>query len=75
MILEDGAFNSPGAHPCLKFDKGKLREFVIASGETTATDRDLTVTQKDIRSIQLAKVFNLSANSEFQDLFVKNFNF
>ena len=55
VVLEDGAFNPQGTHPGLKSDKGKLREFVIASGEATATGRDLTVTQKDIRSIQLAK--------------------
>jgi len=55
VVLEDGAFNPQGTHPGLKFDKGKLREFVIASGEATATGRKLTVTQKDIRSIQLAK--------------------
>jgi uncharacterized 2Fe-2S/4Fe-4S cluster protein (DUF4445 family) len=55
VVLEDGAFNPQGTHPGLKVDKGKLREFVIASGEATATGRDLTVTQKDIRSIQLAK--------------------
>jgi len=55
VVLEDGAFNPQGTHPGLKFDKGKLMEFVIAPGEATATGRDLTVTQKDIRSIQLAK--------------------
>ncbi|MCP3954966.1 MAG: DUF4445 domain-containing protein, partial [Desulfobacterales bacterium] len=55
VVLEDGAFNSQIAHPGFKFDNGKLREFVIASGEVTATGRDLTVTQKDIRAIQLAK--------------------
>jgi len=55
VVLEDGAFNPQGTHPGLKFDKGKLKEFVIASGEATATGHDLTVTQKDIRSIQLAK--------------------
>ena len=55
VVREDGAFNSRGTHQGLKFDKGKLREFVIAPGEATATGRDLTVIQKDIRSIQLAK--------------------
>ena len=55
VVLEDGAFNPQGAQPGLKFDKGKLREFVIAPGEATATGSKLTVTQKDIRSIQLAK--------------------
>jgi uncharacterized 2Fe-2S/4Fe-4S cluster protein (DUF4445 family) len=55
VVLEDGAFNPRSAHPGLKVDKGKLKKFVIASGEATATGRDLTVTQKDIRAIQLAK--------------------
>ncbi len=55
MVLEDGAFNRQGAHPGFKLDNGKLKEFVIASGGATATGRDLTVTQKDIRAIQLAK--------------------
>ena len=55
VVLEDGAFNPQGVHPGLKLDKGKLRKFMIAPGEATATGRDLTVTQKDIRSIQLAK--------------------
>ncbi|MBW2657672.1 MAG: DUF4445 domain-containing protein [Deltaproteobacteria bacterium] len=55
VVLEDGAFNPQGTHPGLKLDKGKLKKFVIAYGEATATGRDLIVTQKDIRSIQLAK--------------------
>ncbi len=55
VILKSGAFNHECKYPGLQFDtKGSLK-FVIAAGETTTTGRELTITQKDIRSVQLAK--------------------
>ncbi len=55
VILESGAFNHACKYPGLQFDNKGPPKFVIAAGETTATGRELTIIQKDIRSVQLAK--------------------
>jgi len=55
IILESGAFNLACQYPGLQFDNKGPPKFVLASGDTTATGRELTILQKDIRSVQLAK--------------------
>lgn len=55
VILESGAFNHACKYPGLQFDNKGPPEFVIASGETTATGREIKIIQSDIRSVQLAK--------------------
>jgi uncharacterized 2Fe-2S/4Fe-4S cluster protein (DUF4445 family) len=56
IILPDGGFdpNQP-AHERLVYEDGRPRKFVIARPEETAIGRAITVSLKDIRSIQLAK--------------------
>lgn len=55
VILESGAFNHTCRYPGLRCDGKNPAEFVIATSETSATGSELTITQKDIRSVQLAK--------------------
>ena len=55
VVLGSGAFNPECKYPGLRFDNRRPTEFIIASGQSTATGREITIIQKDIRSIQLAK--------------------
>jgi len=54
IIDHRGRFNRQIKTPRLRWNKGEV-EFVIAWEHETATGKKITVTQKDIREIQLAK--------------------
>ena len=54
IIDQRGGFNRRIETPRLRENDGEV-EFVIAWGHETATGKEITVTQKDIREIQLAK--------------------
>lgn len=55
LIKKDGSFNTTLNSPRLRLDKDEKPEFVIAWAYETAINQDITVTQKDVRAIQLAK--------------------
>jgi uncharacterized 2Fe-2S/4Fe-4S cluster protein (DUF4445 family) len=55
VILPSGNVNPELDHKRVVFDDGRPRKFVIAWPEETALNRSITVSLKDIRSIQLAK--------------------
>ncbi|MBN1628264.1 MAG: DUF4445 domain-containing protein [Thermoleophilia bacterium] len=55
VILPSGAFNPELSHERVVLEDGRPRKFVIAKPEETAIGRAITVSLKDIRSIQLAK--------------------
>jgi uncharacterized 2Fe-2S/4Fe-4S cluster protein (DUF4445 family) len=56
IVLSDGGFNpAPPPHDRIVFENGRPRKFVIARAEETAIGRPITLSLKDIRSIQLAK--------------------
>jgi uncharacterized 2Fe-2S/4Fe-4S cluster protein (DUF4445 family) len=56
IITKSGAFHQNQTSPRYRINSGtKHREFVIAWADETAIGRDITITQKDIRQIQLAK--------------------
>jgi uncharacterized 2Fe-2S/4Fe-4S cluster protein (DUF4445 family) len=56
IILVDGGFDPAlPVHDRIVFENGRPRKFVIARAEETAIGRAITVSLKDIRSIQLAK--------------------
>lgn len=54
IIDTSGTFNSGVKSPRLRASENGL-EFVIAWGNETATGKDIVITQRDIREIQLAK--------------------
>lgn len=54
IIDQSGRINRDVKTPRLREKDGEL-EFVVAWGEETKTKKEITVTQKDIREIQLAK--------------------
>jgi len=54
VLDQYGRFNSNIKTKRIRKNNGE-REFIIAWGNETATGREITVTQKDIREIQLAK--------------------
>ncbi len=54
IIDRQGRFNRQMETPRVRESAGEV-EFVIAWGHGTATGREITVTQKDVREIQLAK--------------------
>jgi uncharacterized 2Fe-2S/4Fe-4S cluster protein (DUF4445 family) len=54
IIDQSGRINRDIKTPRLRDSNGEL-EFVIAWGEETKTRKEITITQKDIREIQLAK--------------------
>ena len=54
VIDKRGRFNSNISSPRLKISDG-LPEFVIAWREETSIGRDITITQKDVQNVQLAK--------------------
>jgi uncharacterized 2Fe-2S/4Fe-4S cluster protein (DUF4445 family) len=55
IILGDGRFNLATDSPNLQKDQNGFSEFVLAAPAETQTGRAVTLTQKDIRAIQLAK--------------------
>ncbi len=55
IITESGRFNSEAQHPCLNQDEEGSLEFVLVPSEETEMNRPITLTQKDIRAVQLAK--------------------
>jgi len=56
IIAKSGVFQQNQVSPRFRINSDtKQQEFVIAWANETATGRDITITQKDIRQIQLAK--------------------
>ncbi len=55
LIDKDGAFRMKRKTARLRRNKSGVAEFVVAWGNETATGRDIILSQKDIRQIQLAK--------------------
>jgi len=55
IILPGGGFNPEASHERVVLEGGRPRRFVIAWANETAIGRDITVSLKDIRAIQLAK--------------------
>jgi len=56
IITKSGSFQQNQMSPRFRINPStKLREFVIAWADETTIRRDITITQKDIRQIQLAK--------------------
>lgn len=55
LLMPDGRFDK--SHPCarLRTDEHGRREFVLAWANESMTGKDICITQKDIRAIQLAK--------------------
>ena len=58
VITKSGVFNKKGLKECERFRKNpdtNQPEFVLAWAKESSIDRDIVITQKDIRQIQLAK--------------------
>jgi uncharacterized 2Fe-2S/4Fe-4S cluster protein (DUF4445 family) len=55
VMLPTGNINPDLSHERVVYEDGKPRKFVIAWAEETALGRPITVSLKDIRSLQLAK--------------------
>ncbi len=55
VILTNGNFDPELSHKRVVYENGKPRKFIIAWAEETALGRPITVSLKDIRSLQLAK--------------------
>ena len=61
LLQADGRFRGPvegkSPHPRMRFQgaNGAKGEYVLATAEQSATGREITVTQDDVRNIQLAK--------------------
>ncbi|MEE4241427.1 MAG: ASKHA domain-containing protein, partial [Desulfopila sp.] len=58
IILKSGAFNQKSLknHPRFRNNpETNILEFVLAWAEETSIEKDITITQKDVRQIQLAK--------------------
>jgi uncharacterized 2Fe-2S/4Fe-4S cluster protein (DUF4445 family) len=55
VILENGRFNPDIHFPNLRYSDSGVFEFELISGENSQTGRPITLTQRDIRLIQLAK--------------------
>ncbi len=55
LIGEDGAFSKDAATARLRKGESGMMEFVVAWAKETRTGRDIVLTQKDIRQVQLAK--------------------
>ena len=54
IIMPDGRFNPTLTHPRLSWE-GSMGTFELATAEETPTGRPVSVTQSDVRAIQLAK--------------------
>ncbi len=55
IISKNGAFNAGTDSPYLQKDSNDLLEFILIPAEQTQDGRPITLTQKDVRAIQLAK--------------------
>jgi uncharacterized 2Fe-2S/4Fe-4S cluster protein (DUF4445 family) len=55
VILTNGNFDPELSHKRVVYENDKPRKFIIAWAEETALGRPITVSLKDIRSLQLAK--------------------
>lgn len=55
IILSTGNFNPDLSHERILLENGRPRKFVLAWPEETALNRAITISLKDIRSLQLAK--------------------
>jgi uncharacterized 2Fe-2S/4Fe-4S cluster protein (DUF4445 family) len=55
VIMSNGNLDPDLSHDRVVRENGKPRKFIIAWAEETAIDRPITVSLKDIRSLQLAK--------------------
>lgn len=55
IIRKDGAFARSVRSPRLRRDRNGMAEFVLVPAPETAIGQDITVTQSDVRAIQLAK--------------------
>ncbi len=58
VILKSGVFNKKALKDHPRFRKNpdtKLFEFILAWAEESSIDKDIVITQKDVRQIQLAK--------------------
>jgi uncharacterized 2Fe-2S/4Fe-4S cluster protein (DUF4445 family) len=54
-IGRDGAYNTSGGYPRIVKDDSGQSVFVVATAEEASSSRAITISQKDIRSLQLAK--------------------
>jgi uncharacterized 2Fe-2S/4Fe-4S cluster protein (DUF4445 family) len=55
IIESSGRFSPDAVHPNLRIGHQGVPEFVVAPSDETDAGRDIVLTQKDIRAIQLAK--------------------
>ncbi|MFZ3047828.1 MAG: ASKHA domain-containing protein, partial [Desulfatirhabdiaceae bacterium] len=58
VILKSGIFNKKALKDCPRFrinPENRQSEFVLAWAEESSIDKDIVITQKDVRQIQLAK--------------------
>ncbi len=55
IILKDGAFNSQSKHPNLAPGENGAPQFILVPSKKAADGQAIVLTQKDVRSIQLAK--------------------
>ncbi len=55
IVLPDGRFNKKLTLPRLRKGSDGKQEYVLVRAGDTAIGQDITITQKDIRSVQLAK--------------------
>jgi uncharacterized 2Fe-2S/4Fe-4S cluster protein (DUF4445 family) len=55
IVFTNGGFDLQCNHPRLRRNQEGMVEFVLVPGEETQTGADITLTQKDIRGVQLAK--------------------
>ena len=55
VIKQNGAFTNTPNIPGLRKGETGVKEFLFVPGDETRTGRDIVLTQKDIRQIQLAK--------------------
>jgi uncharacterized 2Fe-2S/4Fe-4S cluster protein (DUF4445 family) len=54
LLLPDGRFRSEPPHPLLKFE-GPKGAYILVGADRSTSGRAITVTQDDVRNIQLAK--------------------
>jgi uncharacterized 2Fe-2S/4Fe-4S cluster protein (DUF4445 family) len=55
ILSRNGSFNAGGGSPCLRPGENGVLEFVIVPAETYPNRRAITLTQADVRAVQLAK--------------------
>jgi uncharacterized 2Fe-2S/4Fe-4S cluster protein (DUF4445 family) len=55
LVSGDGRINVNSGSPLIRYDETGVLEFELVSSEKSETRKAITVTQKDIRAVQLAK--------------------